>query len=65
MRNTHSGSALSVRAIAGTHMVALAWDLMCFQRQHLPLPPHLSGLARNVFPEDDNEDNDDAAAATM
>jgi len=27
MRNTHSGSALSVRAIAGTHVVALAWDL--------------------------------------
>src|SRR5690349_20351602 len=27
MRNTHSGSALSVRAIAGTHVVAHAWDL--------------------------------------
>ncbi|HZP35402.1 MAG TPA: phospholipase D-like domain-containing protein [Methylomirabilota bacterium] len=27
MRATHSGSALSVRAIAGTHVVALAWDL--------------------------------------
>jgi phosphatidylserine/phosphatidylglycerophosphate/cardiolipin synthase-like enzyme len=27
MRNTHSGGALSVRAIAGTHVVALAWDL--------------------------------------
>lgn len=27
MRNTRSGSALSVRAIAGTHVVALAWDL--------------------------------------
>ena len=27
MRNTHSGTALSLRAIAGTHVVALAWDL--------------------------------------
>jgi phospholipase D-like protein len=27
MRNKHSGSNLSIRAIAGNHVVALAWDL--------------------------------------
>jgi hypothetical protein len=27
MRNKHSGSSLSIRAIAGTHVVTLAWDL--------------------------------------
>ena len=27
MRNKHSGSSLSIRAIAGNHVVALAWDL--------------------------------------
>ncbi|MFI5373086.1 MAG: phospholipase D-like domain-containing protein [Candidatus Rokuibacteriota bacterium] len=27
MRNKHSGSGLSIRAIAGSHVVALAWDL--------------------------------------
>jgi phospholipase D-like protein len=27
MRNKHSGSSLSIRAIAGSHVVALAWDL--------------------------------------
>jgi len=27
MRNKHSGSKLSIRAIAGNHVVALAWDL--------------------------------------
>jgi hypothetical protein len=27
MRNKHSGSSLSIRAIAGTHVVALAWDI--------------------------------------
>ena len=27
MRNKHSGSDLSIRAIAGNHVVALAWDL--------------------------------------
>ena len=27
MRNKHSGSSLSIRAIAGTHVVVLAWDL--------------------------------------
>src|SRR4029077_19498660 len=27
MRNKHSGASLSIRAIAGNHVVALAWDL--------------------------------------
>src|SRR5215510_11015584 len=27
MRNKHSGTGLSLRAIAGNHVVALAWDL--------------------------------------
>ena len=27
MRNKHSGAGLSIRAIAGNHVVALAWDL--------------------------------------
>jgi phosphatidylserine/phosphatidylglycerophosphate/cardiolipin synthase-like enzyme len=27
MRHTHSGDSLSIRAIAGNHVVALAWDL--------------------------------------
>ena len=27
MRNKHSGSSLSIRAVAGTHVVTLAWDL--------------------------------------
>ncbi len=40
---------------AGPGHVALAWDMMCFQVQHLPALPLLSSLARNVFPDGDDD----------
>ena len=49
MRNKHSGSGLSIRAIAGNHVVALAWDL---KREKVDTT-HLLGFAveRTEFKE--------------
>ena len=45
----------SVSDLGGRGHVALAWDMLCFQPQHLAALPLLCSLAKNVFPDDDQE----------
>jgi ribonuclease BN (tRNA processing enzyme) len=43
------------KAVAAEGHVAMAWDFLRFQRQHLEQLPLLSSLARKVFPEQQQE----------